>query len=132
MNRGAVDLYLRQVKKELRCSAKQKRAFLAELETGLRELAQEKETVSMEQLTAAFGTPQKQAQDFMETLDAKEIKRAFTWKKLVLIGVLAVVLIWLVAVVTLWIDGHINNHGRTVDFVQDESSNYIVITEEFY
>ena len=114
MNRGAVDLYLRQVKKELRCPAKRKRAFLAELEAGLREFAQELPDLAMEQLTDAFGTPQKQAQDFMETLDAKEIKKAFTWKKLVLICVLAVVLIWLVAVVTLWIDGHNAVNGYDV------------------
>ena len=127
MGKGAVDLYLKQVKKELRCPAKQKRAFLAELETGLRELAQEKETVSMEQLTAAFGTPQKLAADFMETLDTKEVKEAFTWKKLVLIGVLAVVLIWLVAVVTLWIDGHNDINGYGEEYI---GSN-LVATEEY-
>lgn len=132
MIRGAVDLYLRQVKKELRCSAKQKRAFLAELETGLREFAQESSDLTIDQLTNAFGTPQKQAQDFMETLDAKEIKKAFTWKKLVLIGVLAVVLIWLVAVVTLWIDGHTQNHGRGEEYLIDGDSNYVVISEEYY
>ena len=132
MNRGAVDLYLRQVKKELRCSAKQKRAFLAELETGLRELAQDSSDLTIDQLTNAFGTPQQQAQDFMETLDAKEIKKAFTWKKLVLIGVLAVVLIWLVAVVTLWIDGHTQNHGRGEEYLIDGDSNYVVISEEYY
>lgn len=127
MNRGAVDLYLKQVKKELRCPAKRKRAFLAELEAGLREFAQELPDLAMEQLTDAFGTPQKQAQDFMETLDAKEIKKAFTWKKLVLICVLAVVLIWLVAVVTLWIDGHNDINGYGEEYI---GSN-LVATEEY-
>lgn len=127
MNRGAVDLYLRQVKKELRCSAKQKRAFLAELETGLHELAQESSDLAMEQLTDAFGMPQKQAQDYMETLDAKEIKKAFTWKRVVLIGVIVALLIWGAVAVVALIDGHNDINGYGEEYI---GSN-LVATEEY-
>ena len=127
MDRNATDLYLKQVKKELRCSAKQKRALVQPLSQALQEFAQENGAVTIEQVTAAFGTPQKQAEDLMETLDTKEVKKAFTWKKLVLIGVLAVVLIWLVAVVTLWIDGHNDINGYGEEYI---GSN-LVATEEY-
>ena len=119
--------YLREVRKEVRCSAKRKRAFLAELETGLREFAQEAPDLTMEQLIDAFGTPQQRAQDFMETLDAKEVKKAFTWKKAVVIGLIAIVLIWLIALVTMWIDGHVKAHGYGVESI----GNSIVSIEEY-
>ena len=78
MTEKLIRQYLKETKKNVACSAKRKRAFLAQLEAGLRELAQETDEVTMEQLTEAFGTPQQQAQSFMETLDAKEIA---LWKR---------------------------------------------------
>ena len=119
MTEKLIRQYLRETKKNVACSAKRKRAFLAQLEAGLRELAQETDDLTMEQLTEAFGTPQQQAQSFMETLDAKEIKKAFGWKKIVLIAVIAIVLIWLIAVVTLWIDGHNGVNGYGVEYIGD-------------
>ena len=122
MTEKLIRQYLRAVKKEVRCPAKRKRAFLAELETGLREFAQEAPDLTKEQLNDAFGTPQQRAQDFMETLDAKEVKKAFTWKKAVVIGVIAIVLIWLIAVVTLWIDGYKDQKGMIVEYFGEPSS----------
>ena len=132
MTEKLIRQYLKETKKNVACSAKRKRAFLAQLEAGLRELAQETDDLTAEQLTEAFGTPQQQAQSFMETLDAKEVKKAFGWKKIVLVAVIAIVLIWLIAVVTLWIDGHTQNHGRGEEYLIDGNSNYVVISEENY
>ena len=132
MTEKLIRQYLKETKKNVACSAKRKRAFLAQLEAGLRELAQETDDLTAEQLTEAFGTPQQQAQSFMETLDAKEVKKAFGWKKVVLVAVIAIVLIWLIAVVTLWIDGHTQNHGRGEEYLIDGNSNYVVISEENY
>ena len=128
MTEKLIRQYLKETKKGVACSAKRKRAFLAQLEAGLRELAQETDDLTMEQLTEAFGTPQQQAQSFMETLDAKEVKKAFGWKKVVLVAVIAMILIWLVAVVTLWIAGHHNLNGHTVDEIIDVPQESIVIT----
>ena len=132
MTEKLIRQYLKETKKNVACSAKRKRAFLAQLEAGLRELAQETDDLTAEQLTEAFGTPQQQAQSCMETLDAKEVKKAFGWKKIVLVAVIAIVLIWLIAVVTLWIDGHTQNHGRGEEYLIDGNSNYVVISEENY
>ena len=129
MNDKTIRQYLGAVKKDVRCSAKRKRVFLTELEAELREFAQEMPDLTMEQLTDAFGTPQKQAQDFMETLDAKEIKKAFSWKHMILIAVVAVVVVWLIAVVAMWFDGHKQVNGYGKEYYVDENSNRIEITE---
>ena len=126
MTEKLIRQYLRETKKSVACSAKRKRAFLAQLEAGLRELAQETDDLTAEQLTEAFGTPQQQAQSFMETLDAKEIKKAFGWKKIVLIAVIAIVLIWLIAVVTLWIDGHNGVNGYDIEYYGSSNNTYIL------
>ena len=127
MDRNATDLYLKQVKKELRCSAKQKRALVQPLSQALQEFAQENSAVSIEQVTAAFGTPQAQAEDLMETLETAEIKKAFTWKHIVLIGVIAALVIWLGVAAAAFIDAHINNHGTGVEYIGDS----IISTEEY-
>ncbi len=114
MTEKLIRQYLKETKKNVACSAKRKRAFLAQLEAGLRELAQETDDLTMEQLTEAFGTPQQQAQSFMETLDAKEVKKAFGWKKIVLIGVIAALLIWGAIGLIAIIDSHNSVNGYTV------------------
>jgi len=125
MHEALMRQYLRAVKKEVHCSAKRKRAFLAELEGELREFAQETPDLAMEQLTEAFGSPQQRAQDFMETLDAKEIKKAFGWKKIVLIGVIAFLLIWLIGVIIAVVDGHNAANGYDVVYYESDDSTYI-------
>jgi len=127
MTEKLIRQYLKETKKNVACSAKRKRAFLAQLEAGLRELAQETDDLTAEQLTEAFGTPQQQAQSFMETLDAKEVKKAFGWKKIVLIAAITMIMIWLIAVVTLWIDGHNGIHGHGIEYIGDS----IVYIEEY-
>ena len=132
MNDKTIRQYLGAVKKDVCCSAKRKRVFLTELEAELREFAQEMPDLTMEQLTDAFGTPQKQAQDFMETLDAKEIKKAFGWKKVVLIGMILMLLIWGVVMVAVLIDSHVESHGYGVEAFEDDMSGVSIISvEEF-
>ena len=130
MTEKLIRQYLKETKKNVACSAKRKRAFLAQLEAGLRELAQETDDLTMEQLTEAFGTPQQQAQSFMETLDAKEIKKAFGWKKVVLIGVIAALLIWGVVMVTVLIDSYVASHGYSKVVISDTMDEDIIILDD--
>ena len=130
MTEKLIRQYLKETKKNVACSAKRKRAFVAQLEAGLRELAQETDDLTAEQLTEAFGTPQQQAQSFMETLDAKEVKKAFGWKKIVLIAAITMIMIWLIAVVTLWIDGHNGINGYGVEEYINEIPSDAKIIEE--
>lgn len=113
MTQAGLD-YIKSVKRRLVGNKRQKKAYLNKLTADVADRLEEEPALDETALADIFGKPEELAQDFMETLDAKEIKKAFTWKKLVLICVLAVVLIWLVAVVTLWIDGHNAVNGYDV------------------
>lgn len=119
--------YIKKVEQHLPGKKAQKKAYLKKLSADIAERLEEEPSLDSAALALAFGSPEELAADFKETLDAKEIKKAFTWKKLVLIGVLAVVLIWLVAVVTLWIDGHNDINGYGEEYI---GSN-LVATEEY-
>lgn len=127
MSRRAVDLYLKQVKKFLHCPAKQKREMLQPLSQALQEYTQENETVSMEQLMTVFGTPQSQAEELMETLTTTEIKKAFMWKRVIVIGVIVALLIWGTVAVVALIDGHTEIHGHG----EESMGNNIISTEEY-
>ena len=136
MTEKLIRQYLRETKKNVACSAKRKRAFLAELETDLRELAQETDNLTPEQLTKTFGTPQQQAQDFMETLDANEVKKAFGWKKIVLVAAVAMMMIWLIGIVIVVIDGHRSANGYSVEeeyeVATDENGSYTEYHKDGY
>ncbi len=129
MSKSAIDLYLKQVKKELRCPTKQKNVLLSTLSQAMQDYAQENGTATMEKYMTVFGSPQAQAEELMETIDTTEIKKAFTWKRVVVVGVIAIVVIWLIAVVTMWIDGHKSANGYGKEYYVDENSNRIEITE---
>ena len=130
MTQAGLD-YIKSVKRRLVGNKRQKKAYLNKLTADVADRLEEEPALDETALADIFGKPEELAQDFMETLDAKEIKKAFTWKKVVLIGVIAALLIWLIAVVTLWIDGHIGNRGYSVEYMGDDSST-TVITVEYY
>ena len=132
MNKKVVDQYLGAVKKNLHCSAKKKREFLSDLEQGLHDFSQETPNLTMEALIEAFGTPEAQANEFMNTLDSTDIKKAFTWKKILLIAVIVIVAVYIIGITILFIDGHIDNHGRGVEYIGDDDSGYEIVTEEYY
>ena len=136
MTEKLIRQYLRETKKSVACSAKRKRAFLAQLEAGLRELAQETDNLTPEQLTKTFGTPQQQAQSFMETLDANEVKKAFGWKKIVLVAAVAMIMIWLIGIVIVVIDGHRSANGYSVEeeyeVATDENGSYTEYHKDGY
>lgn len=131
MTQAGLD-YLKAVEQQLSGKKAQKKAYLKKLAADVAERLEEEPELDSAALALAFGSPEELAAEFMGTLNVKDVKKAFGWKKIVLIGVLAVVLIWLIAVVTLWIDGHTQNHGRGEEYLIDGNSNYVVISEENY
>ncbi len=120
MNKSAISLYLKQVKKELCCSTKQKRMLLSSLSESLQDYAQGEEFIPMEQLIEVYGRPQAQAEELMETLDMSDIKKAFSWKHIILIGVIIALLIWGIIGVMALVDGHHSVNGYTVVELEDE------------
>lgn len=132
MNKNATKQYLREVKKSLHCSAKKKREFLSDLKRALNDFSQEAPNLTIEELVEAFGSPEAQANEFMNTLDSADIQKAFGWKKIILIAAIIIVAVYIIGITILFIDGHIDNHGRDVVYIIDENSNTEIVTEEYY
>ena len=119
MKSKAADRYIHTVKKALVCPMRKKKEFLANLRQGLEDFIQGPESVSYEDIVSAFGTPEKQADDFLNTLDPKEIKKAFVRKRIVIIAVIVILISFVSGMVYLVIDGHINNHGYGIETIED-------------
>ena len=133
MGNKAKKRYLNAVKKNLRCSSRQRKAFLAELNVSLTAFLSEIPEADEAQLCAAFGAPESVAEDFLSTLEAKDIKKAFSWKRIVLIGVIVALLLWGAMMITVLIDAHFDTHGTGVEALIDrEAGTSILITEEIY
>ena len=126
MTQMGVD-YVKSVERQLAGSRKQKKDYLKKLTADVAERLEEAPELDTAALASAFGSPEELAQDFMETLETAEIKKAFTWKHIVLIGVIAALVIWLGVAAAAFIDAHINNHGTGVEYIGDS----IISTEEY-
>jgi len=131
MTKAGLD-YLKDVEQQLSGKKVQKKAFLKKLAADVAERLEEEPELDSTALANAFGSPEELASEFIGSIDAKEVRKAFGWKKIVLIGVIAAFLVWLIMIVALWIDGHYGVHGKGVESIQDDESNYIIVTEEFY
>ena len=131
MTKAGLD-YLKEVDQQLSGKRAQRKAYIKKLSADVAERLEEEPELDSAALASTFGSPEELAAEFMGTLNVKDVKKAFGWKKIVLIAVIAIVLIWLIAVVTLWIDGHTQNHGRGEEYLIDGNSNYVVISEENY
>ena len=94
MNDELTEKYLSLVKKNLLCSSKDKRIFLSELRKGLNDFVQENPESTYEDIVNVFGTPEAQANEFVNSLDTKAIKKAFSWKKAVIIFIIIALVAW--------------------------------------
>ena len=106
--------YLKQVKKALPGTTAQKKAYLKKLAADIDERLEEEPTLDEAALIQAFGTPDEVAAGFLETLDTTTVKKAFGWKKIVLIAVIAALLIWGVIGIIAVVDSHKSVNGHTV------------------
>lgn len=128
MTQMGVD-YVKSVERQLAGSRKQKKDYLKKLTADVAERLEEAPELDTAALASAFGSPEELAQDFMETLDAKEIKKAFTWKQVVVLGVIAALLIWLGVAIAAIIDAHIDNHGYDITVIDDSADADIIALE---
>ena len=121
--------YLKQVKKALPGTAVQKKAYLKKLSADIEERLEEDPALDEAALIRAFGAPDEVAAGFLETLDTTTVKKAFGWKKVVLIAVIVIIAIWLIAVVTLWIDAKKSNGAYYLEHIGDEEITYFLPEE---
>lgn len=118
MTQAGLD-YLKAVEQQLSGKKAQKKAYLKKLAADVAERLEEEPELDSAALALAFGSPEELAAEFMGTLDVKDVKKAFGWKKIVLIGVIVALLIWFIVVIASLINGFINGSGYTVDEIVD-------------
>ena len=125
MNNALTDKYLSSVKKNLSCSSKKKSEFLSALKKGLGDFLQENPESTYEDIVKAFGMPETQANEFMDSLDSEAIKKAFNWKKAIAIGIIVVLIIWGIVAVFSIIDTYTTNRGFGVETIEDVPSDAV-------
>lgn len=125
---AAVQKYLKSLKRAVGSSSAQKREALEQLETDVLLYAEDHEITDVNVIVKRFGSPEEIAKSFVETSDAKDIKRLLNNKRRVIIAtciVLAVVLVAAITVVSinafnLWRSEAFRN-GYYVETITDES-----------
>ena len=121
--------YLKEVEQQLCGKKAQKKAYLKTLSADVAERLEEEPNLDCAALALAFGSPEELATEFMETLDTKDVKKAFNGKKIVLIGVIAIVVIWLIGVSIALFDGHASVNGNYLEHIGDEEITFFLPEE---
>lgn len=117
MNNDLIDKYLSSVKKNLSCSSKKKSEFLSALKKGLDDFLLENPESTYEDIVKAFGEPETQSNEFMDSLDSEAIKKAFNWKKVVLIGVILALILWGIGVAVSAGKSYHDRSGYGVEYI---------------
>ena len=113
MTQAGLD-YLKAVEQQLSGKKAQKKAYLKMLAADVAERLEEEPELDSAALASTFGSPEELAAEFMGTLNAKDVKKAFGWKKIVLIGVIIALLIWGAIGIIAVVDSHKSHNGYTV------------------
>lgn len=89
-----VNKYILDVNRHLICSAKTKKNFTAHLKDSISAFVNESPDCTMEDIIQFSGPPETLAQDFMETLDEKEIRQGRRNRRIQkIVGILLIVCI---------------------------------------
>ena len=119
MTKAGLD-YLKEVDQQLSGKRAQRKAYIKKLSADVAERLEEEPALDCAALANAFGSPEELASEFMETLNAKDVKKAFGWKKIVLIAAIVIIVVWIFWVVIALIDGHKQSQGQIVEYYGEE------------
>ena len=129
MTQAGLD-YLKAVEQQLSGKKAQKKAYLKMLAADVAERLEEEPELDSAALASAFGSPEELAAEFMGTLDVKDVRKAFGWKKIVLIAVIAIIIVWILWVVIALIDGHHSAQGYSKVVMSDTMDEDITVLED--
>ena len=94
----AVKQYLKEIKKQLPCSASQKKRYMEHITDSVSDYVGQHSDCNFEELCKAFGTPEEIADAYISDLSADEFSKKTSTKKVVLVSiVLGVILVGVVA-----------------------------------
>ena len=128
--------YLRQVRKAVPCSGKERRQLVEQLEESVAQYVSEHGAETVDDISREFGSPGEIWEAFLQNKDAAYIQRQLALKNRVcrIVIVMAAVLVIIVAILgTLrLIDGYQFTHGYVVEKIVEDPKEVLESMAEVY
>ena len=93
MNKSAKK-YIKKIKRGIVGSAEEKKKYVEMINELISDLLEEEPDASYETICEKLGPPEEKSEEFMGSLDSSAIKKAFSWKKAVIIGIIIALVAW--------------------------------------
>ena len=128
--------YLRQVRKAVPCSGKERRQLVQQLEESVAQYVSEHGAETADDISREFGSPGEIWEAFLQNKDAAYVQRQLALKNRVcrIVIVMAAVLVIIVAILgTLrFIDGYQFRHGYVVEKIVEDPKEVLESMAEVY
>lgn len=110
-----VNKYISQVKKYLVCPKAEKKKITEDIQSAVCGFAEERNLQNISEVYNHFGTPEELAKAHLADVDPKKIKRAMSFKKVLVVAVIVALMIYTIAIVVALIDAHPGLNGYTIE-----------------
>ena len=111
-----IEKYISEVGTHLFCLKKNKKTVLADIREAVFEFTENNDVTSMDVIYERFGTPEEIAKAYIADAEPKNIKKAFSVRKVLVWAVVAVVLAFVIFLLSLFIESYRQGHGTvTID-----------------
>ena len=113
INEHELNIYFRDISKQLKCPHNQKKTFMEELKINVDEFLRVKQSVCMKDIYKEFGTPDEIACSFSELSESRKSNK--TLIKLIVFFIACILVVYIVFVIVSLIDVHEEAHGYLQD-----------------
>lgn len=129
IDKTAIDIYIKSVKKNLPIPCQDRKDFLISLRQELQDYATLQSDYDLTSLYATFGTPQSMATQFLETLDPAEVSK-FQKKRKIFIASLIIALVAFIVVLSIFLHRQMQVRLDCDTVIIKESEPYQLTDEE--
>ena len=128
MNRINKDIekYLEEIKKNLVCSAAQRKTVINDLRNSIYDYVDETKATDIEDIYSHFGQPEDIAEQFVSETSGKYLKKSLSVKKVLITAIVALFTIALIFLTIDFIDSLNSNPTRVVETSAEEIDEEIV------
>lgn len=103
--------FLHNVSKNIKCSKKDKKEYLEFISVSLDDFLYEHQNADYEQICEEFGRPEKLAQDALENMKIKSIKKPISIRKIIIIASAIMISIIAIGMIITLVDAHKSYYG---------------------
>ena len=107
MAKTELSQYFKEISKRLLCKRGVKRQFLIEFQSSVQDYIDKRPEVTLEDVRSHFGAPEEIANEFLASIELGSLKKAFGWKRVLIIGLCVALLLLTLYIVASLIDGHL-------------------------